>query len=202
MGIHRNTFLSLVFAVLLAATAGSGEAAAKELQPMDPQPAAENLAPGLSVHYYAAYFRLIDEFIEWIEEEGGGEKGEPLPMLNYRVADGTALTSAIADGVGAEIEGLIHFEKTGIYTLVMQSNDGFVLKIGGVYVLEDPDVHADRYSPFAKLEVKEPGWYPLALLYFERKGTATLELYWRPPGDEDADLAFVPAEAFAHLPAN
>ncbi len=38
------------------------------------------------------------------------------------------------------------------------------------------------------------------MLYFQRKGTATLELYWKPPGQEDADFVLVPAEAFAHIP--
>ena len=42
----------------------------------------------------------------------------------------------------------------------------------------------------------------LDLLYFERKGTSTLELYWKQPGDEDGGMALVPAEAFAHLKAD
>lgn len=74
--------------------------------------------------------------------------------------------------------------------------------LGLVPVLEDPDVHGDRYSKIAKVTVERPGWYALYVLYFERKGTATLELYWKQPGDEAGAMAFVPAEAFAHLKAD
>ena len=45
--------------------------------------------------------------------------------------------------------------------------------------------------------VAEPGWYPLDILYFERKGTSTLQLFWLPPG-ASGDRVLVPAEAFGH----
>ncbi len=193
--------LSLVFGVFLASCLGAGAAVAEGPRPLDPQPAAENLEPGLSVRYYNAFFRLVDEFVEW-KETDKGEPGTPIPMLNSRVAGGPVLTSDIEDGVGADITGLIRFEKPGTYSLVAHSNDGFRLEIGGVQVLEDPDVHFDRYSPFAKLNIEQPGWYAFSLLYFERKGTSTMELYWKQPGNEAGDLVFVPAEAFAHLKAD
>ncbi len=47
-----------------------------------------------------------------------------------------------------------------------------------------------------------PGGDVPVLLYDVRKGTSTLELYWKQPGDEDGGMALVPAEAFAHLKAN
>ncbi|MCH6587952.1 MAG: hypothetical protein IH805_06530, partial [Proteobacteria bacterium] len=163
--------------------------------------AAGDLDPGLSVRYYRAFFRLIEEFDEWMADDEG-EAGAPLPALDYRVAGGAVLTGGVEDGVGAKITGLIRLDKPGTYSLLVQSNDGFILDIGGVPVLEDPDVHGDRYSKIAKLTVEQPGWYALYLLYFERKGTATLELYWKQPGDEAGAMALVPAEAFAHLEAD
>ena len=48
--------------------------------------------------------------------------------------------------------------------------------------------------------IDKPGWYPISLLYFEKRNTSTLELYWQPPGTDE--FVFVPAEAFAHLPAD
>ncbi len=193
--------LGLVFGAALALALGTGTVLAAAPQPLDPQPGAEDLDPGLSVRYYRAFFRLIDEFFEWMADDEG-EAGAPLPALDYRVAGGTVLTSGIEDGVGAKITGLIRLDKPGTYSLLVRSNDGFILDIGGVPVLEDPDVHGDRYSKIAKVTVEQPGWYALFLLYFERKGTSTLELYWKQPGDEDGGMALVPAEAFAHLKAN
>jgi hypothetical protein len=190
----------LVFGALLWLGIAAGPAAAAEPRPLEPQPAAADLEPGLAVDYYYSFFRLIEEFEEFMEDHKGSP-GEPIPMLNYRVAGGSVLTSKFDNGVGAKIDGLIHLDKAGTYSFTVQSNDGFVLDIGEVPLLEDPDVHGDRFSQIAKLTVTQPGWYPLSILYFERKGTSTLELYWRPPGEEDADMAFVPAEAFAHLKA-
>ena len=47
------------------------------------------------------------------------------------------------------------------------------------------------------MEVATPGWYPIAVDFFERRITWTLRLLWRTPG-ADGDLVAVPAQAFAH----
>ncbi len=201
MSDYSRRALGLLFGAVLALALGAGMALAAAPQPLDPQPAAEDLDPGLSVRYYIAFFRLIEEFVEWMAEDEG-LAGAPLPALNYRVAGGPALTSGVEDGVGAKITGLIRLDRPGTYSFLVQSNDGFILDIGGAPVLEDPDVHGDRYSKIAKLTVEQPGWYALYLLYFERKGTSTLELYWKQPGDEAGSMALVPAGAFAHRKAD
>ncbi|MEM7224683.1 MAG: PA14 domain-containing protein [Pseudomonadota bacterium] len=175
----------------------AGPVSAASPQPLSPQPAADDLAPGLAVDYYYSFFRHIDELIEW-QDYKDGDPGEPILQLDYRVGMDKVLTSEVDNGVGAEISGLIHLEKTGTYAFTAQSNDGVRLEIGGVLVLEDPDVHADRYSMMGPLEVTTPGWYPIKVLYFERKNTSTLELYWQPPG-QDGSMELVPAEVFAHL---
>jgi len=192
-GVMAGVLLSL-------GLAAAGPAAAAELRPLDPQPEAADLEAGLSVEYYQAFFREIEDFEYWMEDNEG-KAGKPLPALNYRTAGRAALTSGRLDGVGAKIEGLINLAKSGTYAFTVQSNDGFVLDIGGVPLLEDPDVHGDRFSAIVKPTVAQPGWYQLSVLYFERKGTSTLELYWRPPGEEDAGMVIVPAAAFAHLKA-
>jgi hypothetical protein len=196
-GRAQGRIVWLLVALGLAAT---GPAGAAEPQPFDPQPGAAELEAGLSVEYYWSFFREIEDF-EYIMEHNKGEPGAPLPALNYRTAGGAVLTSDRTDGVGAKIDGFIRLATSGTYAFSVRSNDGFVLDIGGVPLLEDPDVHGDRFSRIAKPTIAQPGWYRLSMLYFERKGTSTLELYWRPPGDEDADLVIVPAAAFAHLKA-
>jgi hypothetical protein len=191
----RGLGAGLVLAAMVAG--GSAMAAAPRLA--DPQPAAAEAKPGLAVRYYKVFFRLIEEFVRW-RTVGKGTQGEPLPMLNYKTGNGFVMTSDINIGVGADISGFIHLDAPGTYSFVANSNDGFRLTIGDVKVLEDPDVHSDRYSNIASLEVDEAGWYALHTLYFQAIGTATLELYWKRPGQEDADFVLVPAEAFAHIP--
>lgn len=170
-----------------------------QAQTVAPRANADGLSPGLAVVYYDSFFREIRELEEWMGYENG-RKGEALKSLAYRVGPGNVLTSGTDDGVGAHITGFIHLAETGTYTFVAQSNDGIRVEIGGDVILEDPDVHSDRYSDFGRLEVTEPGWYPISVLYFERKNTSTLELYWRPPSVPEGTMKLVPAEAFAHLP--
>ena len=166
------------------------------LKPANPQPASGQLKPGLAVQYYGAKFNSIRQLEEWMEYEKG-KAGTPIPMLNYQVGTGNVLTTTTQDLVGADITGFINFERSGNYTVMVHSNDGVRLTIGDKLIHEDPEVHADRFSDEITLEISEPGWYPVRVLYFEKKNTATLELYWDPPGPEEID--YVPAKAFAHI---
>lgn len=162
------------------------------------KPREAKLRPGLGVTYYLNRFNHIDELL--LEAEmTKGHKGKPLPRLNYKVGGGNVLTSDREDMIGAMIYGFIRLEKKGVYTFLLQSNDGVELHVGGKMIYRDAAVHADDYSPPLTIEIGEPGWYALDLAYFEKKNTATLELYWRPPG-EKGDPVFVPAGAFAHIP--
>ena len=117
--------------------------------------------------------------------------------MDSSVGDGKVLTSVANDGVMAKITGYIHLDKTGSYGFAFESNDGVRLKIDGKLIVEDPDVHGDRMSELGRMEVTKPGWYPLTIYYFERKGGSTLRFFWKPPGAE-ASLPLVPASALAH----
>ena len=152
----------------------------------------------MGVTYYANAFRSTDEIPEWAKYRKG-TKGDPILLLDYAVGDGEVLTSGRVDEVGADIRGFIRFEKAGTYTLAMQSNDGVDLTIGGKSIVKDTEVHADRFSELVPVVITEPGWYPLRLLYFERRLTSTIELYWNLPG-AGGSMEYVPAEAFAHIP--
>lgn len=169
------------------------------LAPLAEQPNAAALQPGLAVTYYYNIFNFVGEIPEFARS-GDGEAGDPIRALDYNVGSGKVLTSRHNDGVGAQIRGLVNFSEAGTYHLAVRSNDGVELSIGGRTIVSDPTVHTDRFSELIPVEIVEPGWYPLDLLYFEKRNTSTLELYWSRPG-EDEGLEFVPAEAFAHLPA-
>lgn len=163
------------------------------LKPVTPPPAADATAPGLAVEYLHVKVRHVDE----VEQAGKGKPGEPLPALDYNSGDDLVLTSDSADEIGARITGLMHFPKAGTYILTIQSNDGVRMKLDNRVVIEDPGVHSDQYSDYVDVVIDQPGWYPLYVVYFERKGTSTLELYWQPPGASGFEL--VPPEAFRHV---
>lgn len=188
-------------AVFILSGTGLSVSAADKITGLEvsaPQPAVDQLQPGLAVTYYFNKFESTGE-IPGCAKYKPGVKGEPITILDYFVGDGDVLTSGRADHVGADIRGYMNFPVAGTYTIAMQSNDGVDLKIGGKRIVYDPDVHSDRFSELIPVEIATPGWYPLHLLYFEKQVTSTLELYWLKPGG-DGQLDFVPEEAFAHLP--
>lgn len=194
----KSIILPALAAALLLAAAGQ-PAAAQAVKPLSPQPADAQLSPGLAVCYIYGFIRHIREMVEW-EGHKDCKAGKPLKRLNSRAGKDLVLTSDNDDGVMALITGLIHFEKTGSYAFAFESNDGVRLEIDGHMVVEDPDVHGDRFSDIGTIDVGEPGWYPLTVRYFERKNTSTLRFYWQPPG-HDGTMPLVPKQALAHIAA-
>ncbi len=191
--------LGIVFFSLAAACAlGAGSVAAQNVNPATPQPAEDQLKPGLAVVYFSHFFRHIRELVEW-EDYKQGKPGEPVLELNSRVGQGNVLTSGMSDGVGAKMTGYIKLDQPGAYSFAFESNDGVRLEIDGYQVVQDPDVHADRFSDIGAVIVKEPGWHPIIIWYFERKNTSTLKFHWLPPGAEGT-MPVVPAEVLAHVP--
>jgi len=154
------------------------------------------MKPGLAACYMYYLVRHIDEFAGW-DMDNKCKPGPPLANLDSRAGDGKVLTSTSADGVMAKITGFIHLDKAGSYKFAFESNDGVRLKIDGKLIVEDPDVHSDRFSEIGTMDVAEPGWYPLTIYYFERKNTSTLRFFWKPPGTEGT-FPLVPASALAH----
>ena len=201
MSATRPWLAALASLGLLAGLPAAAPSAQEAIMAADPQPADDQLEPGLAVRYYYHKFRHIDELIEW-QDYKDGKPGPAIERLAYRVGQGTVLTSEGTDGVGAEITGLIRLDKAGTYAFALQSNDGVRLWVGGSQIVDDPDVHSDQFSPIGEVAVETPGWYAFKLLYFERKNTSTLELYWRQPGEPPGTMPLVPAEVLAHLPAS
>lgn len=190
---------ALALPLLTAAGWAAAPALAKEftnLAMATPQPAAGDLQPGLAVRYVFEKFDSLFEVENWAKASKPVE-GKPLPQLNYKVGDGEVLTSGKDDLVGAFIDGLIHLEKTGTYTFTIEQNDGVRFILGGVKLHEDGQVAADRFSPNLEVKIDKPGWYPMSILYFEKRNTSTLQMFWQPPGTDD--MVLVPASAFAHV---
>ena len=192
--IGRSGLLTLLLAASLSSH-GSDPAPA----PANPQPDAAQLSPGLAVNYYYDYYEWVDELVSSVANRDP-DPGKPLPLLDYRTGTGKVLTSDKSDGVGAHITGYLHLDAEGEYSLVAMSNDGVRVVLGGVRIIEDPDVHSDQFSRIVNINVTQAGWYPLEVHYFEKKNTSTLKLLWRRPGSPaDAEMTVIPAEYYAHM---
>lgn len=189
-------FAALALFGAVAATASLGAAQPKggpvPVAVANPQPTA--LQPGLAVTYFHGLINHIREM-----QDAPGKPGAPLPSLNYNVGYKNVLSSDREDGVQARILGFIKLDKPGIWKFAINSNDGVRLEIGGKKLYELPGVQPDVMSDVLEVKADAAGWYPLKIMYFEKRNTSTLELYWAAPGV--ADLAIVPPEAFGHVAA-
>ena len=196
----RATISGFFLAALLAVATGvlAPRADASEtIAVAVPQPDAAAIRPGLSVKYYQDRFDHIDEVINastWMKPV----RGEPLPMLNYNVGAGPVLTNKNDDMVGAFIQGYIKIDKPGTYLFSVQHNDGVRVWIGNKMIYDAPFVAPDTWSPNIEVVAEDAGWYPVRMIYYEKKSTSTLELYWQGPGA--SSFEFVPASAFGHIP--
>ena len=179
----------------------------------------DQLRPGLSVVYFHGFYRNISQMPRGKSAIEKGIPGKPIPVLNHEFGEDMVFDSGRSKGVGMHMDGFILFDKTGDYIFQANTNDGFRLLISGIKIIDDPHYHSDRLSEIGIVRVEEPewdllpkrmsrkvkvkvsetGWYPLRILYFQRKGTATIQLFWIQPGDKKK--VFVPAEVYAHIAA-
>jgi hypothetical protein len=194
--IFRRTVAAVAAALAISVAVGNlawadGQTI-KGAKPVSPQPAADKVQPGLAVVYYTNMFQKLNE----IGKLGKGKPGTPITMLDHKTNDGNVLTADRPMGIGAKITGLIKFDAAGTYTLHVNANDGVRVTIAGLKVHEDDGVHGDQMSDPIAFVVEQPGWYELAVDYFQKKGTSALQLFWTPPGGQKAP---VPATQFAHL---
>lgn len=184
-------FGMFVLAVGLAQPNASAVAADtnKVLQPIEIP--TEKLLPGLDVRIVEKFFRNINE----MPEEAAFSKARPIRKLAYRYEGGTAMFDTDRSlAIGMSIRGLLSIEEPGTYEFQARSNDGIRVQIADKIIIEDPDVHSDRLSSIARWDIPKAGYLPMHILYFQRKGSACLELYWKPP--KAAAFEIIPESAF------
>jgi hypothetical protein len=189
--LSPRPLLPLVIAAALAVCAQARAETIAGLKPAEPAPTAQQLTPGLAVQYTYAIMNHVDEM-----KGRKLEPGAPLTHLEWKMGEGIVLTSKSRTGVGAQIAGFINFEKPGLYGVELTSNDGVRLEIGGKVIHEDPGVHSDTTTDRIDLQVDKPGWYPIQIVYFQKRSTATLILRWAAPGEKN--MVKLPEKALAH----
>lgn len=159
----------------------------------------DQLKPGLSTIYFMKFFERDLTLLPKTESsQYVSFKGKPILELNHQFGNDNVFDSGSGRGVGLRMRGLLQFRVAGTYELQALSNDGIIMYIADVLTLSDPEQHSDRLSNIASVHVETPGWYPVVIEYFQRKGTAALKLFWKTPAG--SSLEPVPANAYAHLP--
>lgn len=155
-----------------------------------------SLEQGLSVYFRYSFYRHIDNMPEDDSMIAEGKAGKTVPFLNHQFKE-SVFDSKSEKGVGVFLTGYLKMKEAGTYQFKAMSNDGIRVMVNEEEVVLDPTVHSDRFSPVGRMTIDEPGWYQLTVKYFQRKGTARLELYWQPPGSESFEI--IPAAAYGHV---
>ncbi len=159
--------------------------------------AANGLQPGLSVVYIFKMYRHVDQIPTGKAALRMGRQGAPVPVLNHSSGkEEEVFASGRSQGVAMVMEGFLHLQEVGAYRWQAMANDGIRLFINGNMMFEDPKMHKDRLTTIGTFQVDKAGDYPVSIVYFQRKGTAALKLYWQPPGAEEFSL--VPAGVYRH----
>jgi hypothetical protein len=156
--------------------------------------------PGLAVVYLPGKFHHTKEMPSGDGMRRLGYPGAPILQFNHRFGHGEVFASGRARGIGLEAIGFIHLNHPGTYRFKALSNDGIRVWIADSLVVDDGAWHSvgDRFSSPCAIDNPQNGWAAIRLRYFQRKGTATLILYWQPPGSDD--FVVIPAAAYAHAP--
>ncbi len=152
--------------------------------------------PGMAVYFRYSFYRHIDKMPTDDSMIAEGKPGQPVTFLNHQFKE-SVFDSKSEKGVGVFLNGYLKMDVAGTYQFKAMSNDGIRVTLNGEIVVLDPTVHSDRFSDIGQVTIAKPGWYPLTVKYFQRKGTARLELYWLPPGGKDFEI--VPAAAYGHI---
>jgi hypothetical protein len=180
--------------LVLTACSASGPVRADKPAAINP----EDLQPGLATLYFYKKFRHVSEMPKGDRAEKSGKPGKPVAQLNHRFGTGPVFDSELSEKIGVRFTGFIHLTVPGAYVFAVNSNDGAEVSIDGRVVVFDPDVHSDRFSTPGVFEAGMNGWYAFQVYFFQNKGTATLELYWKPP--EAEEFSIVPADVLRYLP--
>lgn len=158
----------------------------------------KTLQSGLIAFYKDGLWRHIFHMPREDEFLTGRTSAEPIEKIDHRFGSNEIFGSGKKQGVGVQMMGYIHLEHKGSWEFKAKSNDGIEIKIAGTRVAFDPDVHSDSFSKPINYSVSKPGWYPIIVRYFQRKGTATLEFYWKSPADTQFEI--IPESAYWHIP--
>jgi hypothetical protein len=190
--------------ILLSAGMGQGIAQEVEVTGLAPERELSEvsvLKPGLMPIYIYKFFKSVDEMPKLDIKTTTEKVGNPILLLNHSFGKTDLIfDSGVSQGIGIQMNGFLKFSEPGKYTLKTKSNDGICVWICDKRIVYQPGVQTDHFSNEVVLDIQKPGWYPLMIKYFQRKGTAAIAMYWKLPGK--SNFFIIPAEAYSHEPVS
>ncbi len=150
--------------------------------------------------FHASYFdvdhslRALDD-IDWSSDP---THEEVVSEVNYQNGRGSFWEDGSTDTFGAKITGNVTIEEGGSYDFFIGGDDGVVLFINGIEVIDNDGLHGFR-TRSGEIEL-EPGTHEIEVRYFENRGHAGLKLEWDGPDTNGREL--VQADTDLTVPEN
>jgi len=164
----------------------------------NPQPSAAALRPGLATTYFSGTYDDIDNMPRGASGKATGRAGPAVTQLETVSARGRVFDATTDIFYGIRFDGYVLLDKPGRYGFAARTNDGNRSWIGNVMVSNDPTTHAERTTPTTYLDITTPGYYPILIMYFQKRDSAAFTYFWQPPGA--TALSVIPADVIKHLP--
>jgi hypothetical protein len=162
--------------VLVLLVSGAAAETITGLRAAEPQPT--QLTPGLYVEYTYGMVNNLEQL-----KGRKFEAGPPLESINYRWS-GNVLTSKVREGVAPRSTGssASRSRRVRLRGHLERRRARRDRRKGAPRGSRDPlRQHIDRID----VKIDTPGWYPLKIVYFQKKGTAS----WCWPGSDRARRA-------------
>ena len=106
--------------------------------------------------------------------------------INFSNGPGSFWEGGSRDTFGVEITGNFEVSEQGTFTFHLGGDDGAVLLIDGVPIIDNDGIHGFR-TQSGEFEL-EPGTHAIEVGYFENYGYAGLNLEWEGPGIDGREL--------------
>lgn len=129
-----------------------------------------------------------------------GPKNQPLgklalPEVNFGDREGIERAFKRAEHIVLDINGFLEAPKDDVYTLVLQSDDGSVLYVGGEMLIDNDGDHGmDERQETVALKA---GKHKIRICYYQGHGGAGLRFHWF---SRDISKQIVPPDRLSHVP--
>ncbi len=132
---------------------------------------------GLHASYYNIGHSLSD--LDQVDFNAVPDAEATVDSINYMQGQDEFWDGAPSDYFAAKYEGQIVVDEGGTYTLYLASDDGSMLFIDGVPVIDNDGLHATS-TQSVTLDL-DAGPHDVEIRYFENGGSQTLQLAWSGP---------------------
>jgi hexosaminidase len=115
------------------------------------------------------------------------EKQKVIKKGVARALDVLAMGAPKTDGFAIKLEGALKIPKDGVYRLILNSDDGSVLRTGKDVLVDNDGPHpAQDVGTLLRLK---KGFLPIRIDYFEATGDAELNLFIENSSGQRSDAA-------------